>query len=818
MSDQRGLLSLDAPAVDQSRLRARAGVEAPKPAPSLLEQFSVAARGAAANDDPAADQARQQEAIDQALAPLVEDLKARGIAGDFTARRARDGFALSYNEDAIWQGIARARAADPKAFEGVDKDPAAFRQRVTAPVRARIAGERDVQQRSGWVPWLAGQFAGGASDPINQAAMLAGLGPARSIAQAALRDAVVNVQTEAVQAPVRAIAKAKQGQATTPGEVATDLAMAAGTGAAFGGAVHGAGEIAGKVAARIKGPAGQLADQMRAAIGIDRMTDAERAAVATLDRIDETAATSPFLPGAGSDGHLARVDRAMAQLATPGEVAAPAPPTPARFDERHYANQVAIAESGGKWQVQAPTSSAYGLYQITRGTFIRVARTLRGNERATDETLWAQRTHPAMQEAVFNAITRSNRAALARAGIPETNGNLYVLHFAGEAGGTKILRAAGDTPIEQLMSARAIEANPWLKGKTADDIVAWAHRKMGDSPREGPVLSREGFADDAAGDAEWRAAQAEVDAAERELARVAAEDAGARTPPPADDDVPFDLDDPRARVIVDPDSDPFGDLPGDDAAPVGMDWDPNPDAPMPAGQRFAEEALQLEAAGGGEIPAALDHPDVGTIDVKWGDAGDAAKNWRGGYGLAHILAKHPEMRAQLPDLPAIIRGMEVVKDDGRTIRLASARHEAGVRLDWDGASQRWLVTAYEKGRNAQAMLDTPAAPVSSRDAAVDRASPDRGAREDMGDGAAPGKPVVEGFDSPDDVAALRQMDSLEHDLRMFLLEDDARGLTVRLNEEGDVINAADAIAELDQDEAAIAAARACMVPPGGDMA
>ena len=78
--------------------------------------------------------------------------------------------------------------------------------------------------------------------------------------------------------------------------------------------------------------------------------------------------------------------------------------------------------------------------------------------------------------------------------------------------------------------------------------------------------------------------------------------------------------------------------------------------------------------------------------------------------------------------------------------------------------------------------------------------------------------AAEGFDSPDDVAALRQMESLEHDLRMFLLEDDAKGLTVRLNDEGDVVSAADAIADLDADEAAIAAARACMVPPGGDMA
>ncbi len=74
------------------------------------------------------------------------------------------------------------------------------------------------------------------------------------------------------------------------------------------------------------------------------------------------------------------------------------------------------------------------------------------------------------------------------------------------------------------------------------------------------------------------------------------------------------------------------------------------------------------------------------------------------------------------------------------------------------------------------------------------------------------------FDDPAGDGATHQIDSLEHDLRMWLAEDEAAGLTVRLNEEGDVVSAADALHDLDQDEAAIAAARACMAPnaPGGE--
>lgn len=842
MTDQRGLLSYDAPVVDQSRLRGRPGVERPKPAPSLIDQFSVAARGAAANDDPAADQARQQEAVDNALAPIVADLQRRGVAGDFTARRVRDGFALSYNQDAIWQGIARARQADPKAFEGVDADPAAFRQKATAAIRGRIADERDVQQRSSWAPWLAGQFVGGTSDPINQAGMLAGLGPARTIAQAALRDAVVNTQIEAVQAPVRAIAKAKQGQDTTVGEVAQDLALAAGTGAAFGGVVHGAGEYVAKPAiqaalrteagqavargateaaaattrfgGRVKGAAGQLADKIRATIGVERMTDAERAAVTTLDRIDEAAAISPFVPGAGSDGHLARIDRATTQLTAPADASrTPAAPAPVpRFDAQTYANRVAVAESGGKWQVQAPTSSAYGLYQITRGTWLRYADAARIRS-VTDEATWNKRTNPAAQEAVFNAIVRDQRAALARAGLPETYGNLYLMHFAGSGAGSKILRAAADEPIERLMSAKAIEANPFLKGKTAGEVVAWAHGKMGERPHAGPVLSREGFADDAAGDAEWRAAQAEVDASDLELARVAAEEAGAGTSI-ADDDIPFDIDDRRARQFDGETRDPFADMPNDLAQAVPARIDGEEDlGPLRA---MTVEAEPVRAT----VPAdATDELFVMSSGVKLkGEPGFHVEDphadgsfvygvYRDADGSIKGLVQHPLSREDKYD--QVISYVDPsVRRQGIATRLYDTLRDAGYPVDEVSGTHDLtpagaaFVNARRSGmaaRRAELFGDTDPAPAPLADAVAGGASS-----------------PIEGFGAPDDLAAMRQLDSLEHDLRMFLLEDDAKGMTVRLNDEGDVISAADAIAALDEDEAEIASARACMVPPAGE--
>jgi hypothetical protein len=63
-----------------------------------------------------------------------------------------------------------------------------------------------------------------------------------------------------------------------------------------------------------------------------------------------------------------------------------------------------------------------------------------------------------------------------------------------------------------------------------------------------------------------------------------------------------------------------------------------------------------------------------------------------------MIRKHVEEKKdlRLEDLADEIPRMQVIKNDGRTARLESESHEAGVRLDFDGTRKRWLVTAYEK--------------------------------------------------------------------------------------------------------------------------
>lgn len=886
MTDRRGgsgpsLLALDAPTEAFRALSPRTkGVPRPTSEPSFLQSLNTSARAVAADDERQA--LLETQAADRGYATLVEGLRQRGFRGDYEMRPL-PGAAPFYRVGNIWSDIARARATDPAAFAGVDADPDTYRRKLIAPIAEKDRARRETIENSGWVGWGMGQLIGGFSDPINQASTVVGVGGARTIAQAALREAGLNLRIEAAQTPARIVERAARSEATTAVQVATDLGVAAGAGALFGGGMKALERPIGAAIERAATPAGKLAAAMRERIGWARMTDEERAATRALEREDEVATTSPFTPGAGADAHAARINRAVAAIAeAPGsrlDQLVPLSPPPrvrpvsagenaariAADPGEQFKNSVRAFESAGDDAARNPRSSATGRYQVIDSTWLRVARTIPEAKHMSDAGVLSMRTHPVWQELVMDRLVADYRRTLSRIGAPETPGNLYLAHFAGTGGASKILRADGDTAIEQLLTADAIHANPFLRGKTADQVIEWAHRAMNGRRGDAPVVRRDVFPDNDAGDVEWRAAQREVEAADAEWTAWQRDEGPPRAADDAlddaGDDIPFDLDDPRIRDF-----------------PAGaVDGFPGDDAP----NAWRDAVARLRQAQDGEIKGMLSHPALDApIDVKWGKAGDAANGFKGGYGLAHILAKHPEMEAELDRLPELIANMEVMRRDPRRERLEleSPTHEAAIALTWHDSDQRWLVTAYEKntpdsplsarrtveGGNGStrpgaaaniiapddlgneatslreywqrnAAIGEPVTPVwavrdmdsgaiawwSSSKRAADRAAIEMPGSLEVAkvepDAAALGPPrAVEGFDGPDDVAAARQIDSLEHDLRMFMAEDEAAGLTVRLSDDGDVVSAADAMADLDADDAAIAAARACMVPGGGE--
>ena len=91
--------------------------------------------------------------------------------------------------------------------------------------------------------------------------------------------------------------------------------------------------------------------------------------------------------------------------------------------------------------------------------------------------------------------------------------------------------------------------------------------------------------------------------------------------------------------------------------------------------------------------------DIGSIAFRWGNAGDPAKNYARGSGIAHIVAKHgPEV---LPGvLQAAVKGkFKVVQRRGRTryiLEYEGHRTIVSPSLGKDNSIQ-WVVTGYRQG-------------------------------------------------------------------------------------------------------------------------
>lgn len=139
-----------------------------------------------------------------------------------------------------------------------------------------------------------------------------------------------------------------------------------------------------------------------------------------------------------------------------------------------YFAAIRSAESGGNDDAANPKSSARGRYQFLQGTWDDLvarypeAGLTRGG-----------RFDPAQQEKAIRLFTAENEQALAAAGVPATNGNLYAAHFLGVGAATNVLSASDGTPMVALVDGEVIAANPFLQGMTVGEFKSWATRKGG---------------------------------------------------------------------------------------------------------------------------------------------------------------------------------------------------------------------------------------------------------------------------------------------------------------------------------------------------
>lgn len=508
----------------------------------------------------------------EAYAELGDALVERGIAREQLMRQK--GFlaqtfgssdpAFDYSPELVWQAVEQARARDGKAFAGIPKTRDEFEQWVLRRKGARDVDQRTIARSSG-VAAAAGGFIGQSAGDMADS----DLGPlqfmfgggGKTFAQVFLREGLVAAIEETAKQPERIANRKQLGEQTTATEAAVDI----GTTFAFAGLLGVGGKYLGdnwdaikaaprdvqerawaaildrtpglreKVGAKVDWGAldPHLADIAEATIPAARMTDAERGAINALRREAAIDAGNPFVPdGAGTESHYRLLGDALQGIIneTPAYVPKVRPNPAARLrggtsiasgvtgDAMQTVKaRIGIVESGGSATARNPRSSAMGLYQFTDGTWLSYFKARFGSQGLTDAQIIARKADTGLQNTLMDDLLADNAKALQDAGFAADPGNLYLAHFAGRKGATKLLEADPATPAVRVLGEAVIEANPFLRGKSAGDVIAWAHGKMG---QRAPTAAARGETADplAALDRELADTQAEIARLDAEMA------------------------------------------------------------------------------------------------------------------------------------------------------------------------------------------------------------------------------------------------------------------------------------------------------------
>ncbi|WP_395391537.1 hypothetical protein WBP07_12835 [Novosphingobium sp. BL-8A] len=138
---------------------------------------------------------------------------------------------------------------------------------------------------------------------------------------------------------------------------------------------------------------------------------------------------------------------------------------------------LAKIESGNRPYIKASTSSASGLYQFVKSTWLG-----EGGKWGADATKAFGGLTPteAEQTARAKTFTEKNVAILKAKGIAINNASLYAAHFFGAGMAAKVISADTSARADLIAGDAATSANPSiLKNKTVGQFLSWLHAKTG---------------------------------------------------------------------------------------------------------------------------------------------------------------------------------------------------------------------------------------------------------------------------------------------------------------------------------------------------
>lgn len=182
-------------------------------------------------------------------------------------------------------------------------------------------------------------------------------------------------------------------------------------------------------------------------------------------------------------------------------------------------------ESGGNPNAKNPRSTATGLGQFIESTWLRMFKQY-FPERAsalTDAAILELRKDADVSRKMVTLYVRENAKHLRQAGVAINDASLYLAHFLGPGGATALLRSAPGTVANDVLGQGQIDANrSILDGKTREQVIAWAQRKVGISATELDIIEDQNRALEK--QAEERQREAERAAKEQERQRQSTAD------------------------------------------------------------------------------------------------------------------------------------------------------------------------------------------------------------------------------------------------------------------------------------------------------
>lgn len=143
-------------------------------------------------------------------------------------------------------------------------------------------------------------------------------------------------------------------------------------------------------------------------------------------------------------------------------------------------SKIIRVESGGNATAQAKTSSAYGLGQLTKGTFEGIAK-----EKGSPVfgVSWEKyKSDPEVQKLAVAYLVQKDTDFLSKNKIPVSATSTYLSHFLGMGGVRQLYNHPNNTPISEAVSASSLNANRsvFSQAGTVGGLKMWAGKKMGD--------------------------------------------------------------------------------------------------------------------------------------------------------------------------------------------------------------------------------------------------------------------------------------------------------------------------------------------------